>query len=52
MLSAEEFANKLKNLRNHGNTETVGQMGSSLDTVELVAEDNSRGENLKCYTYM
>lgn len=50
MLSAEEFANKLKNLRNHGNTETVGQMGSSLDTVELVAEDNSRGENLKCFS--
>lgn len=50
MLSAEEFANKLKNLRNHGNTETVGQIGSSLDTVELVAEDNSRGENLKCFS--
>ena len=50
MLSAEEFANKLKDLRNHGSTETVGQMGSSLDTVELVAEDNSRGENLKCFS--
>ena len=50
MLSAEEFENKLKDLRNHGSTETVGQMGSSLDTVELVAEDNSRGENLKCFS--
>lgn len=50
MLSAEEFENKLKDLRNHGSTETVGQMGSSLDTVELVTEDNSRGENLKCFS--
>lgn len=50
MLSAEEFANKLKDLRNQGNTEIVGQSGSSLDTVELVAEDNSRGENLKCFS--
>lgn len=50
MLSAEEFENKLKDLRNHGSTETVGQMGSSLGTVELVAEDNSRGENLKCFS--
>jgi hypothetical protein len=50
MLSAEEFENKLKDLRNHGSTETVGQMGSSLDTIELVAEDNSRGENLKCFS--
>ena len=50
MLSAEEFKNTLKDIRNRGNTETVRQLGSSLDTVKLVAEDNSKGESLRCFS--
>lgn len=50
MLSAEEFENKLKDLRNQGNTEIVGQSDTSSGAVKLVAEDNSKGEGLKCFS--
>ena len=42
MLSAEEFKNTLKDIRNNGNTDMVGQLDSNSDTVEFVAEDNLR----------
>lgn len=49
MLSAEEFKNTLKDIRNNGNTDMVGQLDSSSDTVKLVEGGNSKDDDLKWF---